>query len=317
MLMHPSGRPGSEVIDRAPVVLAVDREADPQVLAGPVALPLPAGLDEDGDGVGGLPVDPLDPAAQLLRRPQRVDQLEVVVGKQGREERPERPQQPPAPRGDLRSRTALGHLRCTYPQEGSRQPAGARSWADVRPRTRRPPTCDNRHHRGRARTPTHTRGIAGPMSCSSRTTRSSLPLWPFLGARRGPLGRKRRARADAHRGRDWDLMVADIELPGINGLEFIRTFKRGSTPVATLVLSGHASFDNAVAALRAGADDFMRKPVEPAGLIAKVDGSSSALTARRTARAPRGRPRRRRPSRRRRDRHRRDPAAPRRRRATP
>ena len=67
---------------RAPVVHAVDDHADPQVLAGLVARPLVAGLDDDRDGVVGLRLDPLDPPAQLARRPQRVDQLEVVVGQQ-------------------------------------------------------------------------------------------------------------------------------------------------------------------------------------------------------------------------------------------
>ena len=60
-------------------------------------------------------------------------------------------------------------------------------------------------------------------------------------------------------GRDWDLLVADIELPAMNGLELIREIKRTATTIATLVLSGHASFDYAVAALRAGADDYMRQ----------------------------------------------------------
>ena len=69
---------------------AVDDEADAQVLAGLVARPLPAGLDEDRHRVVGLALDALDAPAQLLRRPQRVDQLEVVVGQQRREQRAQR-----------------------------------------------------------------------------------------------------------------------------------------------------------------------------------------------------------------------------------
>ena len=55
------------------MVHAVDDDAYPQVLAGPVARPLVAGADQHGDGVRGLPVDPLDPAAQL-----RVDQSGLI-----------------------------------------------------------------------------------------------------------------------------------------------------------------------------------------------------------------------------------------------
>src|SRR4029079_7731616 len=51
---------------RAPVVHAVDHDADAQVLPGLVPRPLPPRLDEDRRGVGGLALDPLDPAAQLL-----------------------------------------------------------------------------------------------------------------------------------------------------------------------------------------------------------------------------------------------------------
>ena len=44
------------------MVDAVDDDADAQVLAGLVALPLVAGLDHDRDRVGRLALDPLDPA---------------------------------------------------------------------------------------------------------------------------------------------------------------------------------------------------------------------------------------------------------------
>ena len=61
----------------------VDDDADPQVLARLVALPLVAGADRDRGRVARLTVDPLDAAAQFLRRPERVDQLDVVVGEEG------------------------------------------------------------------------------------------------------------------------------------------------------------------------------------------------------------------------------------------
>jgi LmbE family N-acetylglucosaminyl deacetylase len=70
--------------------------------------------------------------------------------------------------------------------------------------------------------------------------------------------------------RDWDLIVADIELPAMNGLELIRQVRSKQTTVATLVLSGHASFEHAVEAMRVGADDYMHKPVQPPALIAKA-----------------------------------------------
>ncbi len=79
---------------------------------------------------------------------------------------------------------------------------------------------------------------------------------------------------------DFDLAVVDIGLPGISGLELIREVKQRDPMLSTLILTGEASFDNAVEAIRAGADDFMRKPVDGAELVAKV-GELTAISARR------------------------------------
>ncbi|MCB0861829.1 MAG: response regulator [Solirubrobacterales bacterium] len=83
---------------------------------------------------------------------------------------------------------------------------------------------------------------------------------------------------------DFDLLVVDIGLPGISGLDLIRKVKDRDPLLATLILTGEASFDNAVEAIRAGADDFMQKPVDGAELVAKV-GELTAVSARRRAKS--------------------------------
>jgi hypothetical protein len=60
-----------------PVAHAVDVQANSQELARLVPGPAIPRLHQDGRGVGRLVIDLHDPAAQLARRPQRVDQLEV------------------------------------------------------------------------------------------------------------------------------------------------------------------------------------------------------------------------------------------------
>ena len=70
--------------------------------------------------------------------------------------------------------------------------------------------------------------------------------------------------------RDWELLVADIELPGISGLQLIEAVKSKRPKLASLVLSGHASFEYAVAAMRVGADDYLTKPVDADPLVAKA-----------------------------------------------
>jgi LmbE family N-acetylglucosaminyl deacetylase/CheY-like chemotaxis protein len=82
--------------------------------------------------------------------------------------------------------------------------------------------------------------------------------------------------------KDWDLIITDIELPGMSGLELVMKLKSAQPHVATLILTGHRSFDNAVEAIRVGADDFLTKPVDRRTLIEKID-ELVALSARRKA----------------------------------
>src|SRR3569833_1164751 len=69
---------------RAPVVDAVDDDAQPHVLPGPVPDPVEARPDQHGGRAAPLGLDAFDSAAQLPGRPQGVEQLEVGVRAQGR-----------------------------------------------------------------------------------------------------------------------------------------------------------------------------------------------------------------------------------------
>jgi LmbE family N-acetylglucosaminyl deacetylase/CheY-like chemotaxis protein len=69
---------------------------------------------------------------------------------------------------------------------------------------------------------------------------------------------------------DWDLVISDVNLPGVSGLEFAREAKRVCPLAATLILTASASLDTAVGALRSGADDFLTKPIDARALVAKV-----------------------------------------------
>ncbi len=68
----------------------------------------------------------------------------------------------------------------------------------------------------------------------------------------------------------WDLLIVDINLPGINGIEFIQEVRGEDRNLAALIFSANATFDSAVAAIRAGADDYLRKPIEYDVFTAKV-----------------------------------------------
>ncbi|HUC59893.1 MAG TPA: response regulator [Streptosporangiaceae bacterium] len=68
----------------------------------------------------------------------------------------------------------------------------------------------------------------------------------------------------------WDLLITDIEMPGMTGIELLETIRAQSPALPVIVISAHATVDNALRALRSRADDFMQKPLRPDSLLATV-----------------------------------------------
>src|SRR3954468_10077914 len=67
----------------------------------------------------------------------------------------------------------------------------------------------------------------------------------------------------------FDLIVLDVMLPGLDGLEVCREIRRTSQ-VPILMLTARAELTDVVAGLECGADDYLRKPFEPAELVARL-----------------------------------------------
>ena len=68
---------------------------------------------------------------------------------------------------------------------------------------------------------------------------------------------------------NYDLVLLDIMLPGIDGYELLRQIKPTGTPVIFITAKG--SVQDRVQGLRAGADDYLVKPFEIVELIARVE----------------------------------------------
>jgi two-component system, LuxR family, response regulator FixJ len=66
-------------------------------------------------------------------------------------------------------------------------------------------------------------------------------------------------------------LVADVRMPGMDGLELMQELARRAIRLPVVLISGHADVPMAVAAIKAGAEDIIEKPINDAQLIAAVN----------------------------------------------
>jgi two-component system, NtrC family, response regulator AtoC len=59
-----------------------------------------------------------------------------------------------------------------------------------------------------------------------------------------------------------DLVVLDLQMPEMNGIEVLRRLRKDNTPVPVIVVTAHGSIERAVEAMKEGAYDFITKPVD-------------------------------------------------------
>jgi DNA-binding NtrC family response regulator len=67
-----------------------------------------------------------------------------------------------------------------------------------------------------------------------------------------------------------DLMLLDVRMPGLGGLEVVEVLRRRGSPIPILMISGYGDVETAVESLHLGADDFLTKPVDPEELSRRV-----------------------------------------------
>src|SRR5467141_4773083 len=66
-------------------------------------------------------------------------------------------------------------------------------------------------------------------------------------------------------------VVADVRMPGTDGLGLVRELARRNIALPVILISGHADVPMAVAAIKSGAEDFIEKPVDDVALIAAIN----------------------------------------------
>ena len=69
---------------------------------------------------------------------------------------------------------------------------------------------------------------------------------------------------------DYTVVLLDIGLPGISGIELLRSARTGGNPVPVLILTARDELDTRIEGLDIGADDYLLKPFEVGELLARI-----------------------------------------------
>jgi DNA-binding NtrC family response regulator len=68
----------------------------------------------------------------------------------------------------------------------------------------------------------------------------------------------------------WDLVITDIKMPGMSGLEVLQMVKEKEKDIPVIMITAYATVDMSIQALRKGAYDMLTKPFEPEELVYRI-----------------------------------------------
>jgi DNA-binding NtrC family response regulator len=75
-----------------------------------------------------------------------------------------------------------------------------------------------------------------------------------------------------------DVVVLDVRMPGMDGIETLRALKRQYPLTEVIMLTGHASLEVAIEGMELGAFDYLMKPVEIDDLLYKLQDANKRRT---------------------------------------
>jgi DNA-binding NtrC family response regulator len=75
---------------------------------------------------------------------------------------------------------------------------------------------------------------------------------------------------EALEGQDYAVLVADVKMPEVDGLQLLALARKRHPRVPVLMMSGYPTSDTVAAAMETGADGFLPKPFTPEELVSAV-----------------------------------------------
>lgn len=73
------------------------------------------------------------------------------------------------------------------------------------------------------------------------------------------------------RSKDVDVVVLDVLMPGLSGIDTLREMKRIRPLTEVIMLTGHATVETAIEGMKLGAFDYLMKPTEIEALVDKIN----------------------------------------------
>ena len=77
-----------------------------------------------------------------------------------------------------------------------------------------------------------------------------------------------------------DVVILDVRMPGVDGLEVLRWIKQKHPLVEVIMLTGHATFESAIEGMKLGAFDYLMKPSDIQVLLDKANEAYAKKQAR-------------------------------------
>ncbi|MFC1815562.1 sigma-54-dependent transcriptional regulator [Thermodesulfobacteriota bacterium] len=74
-----------------------------------------------------------------------------------------------------------------------------------------------------------------------------------------------------NKNRNVDVVILDVKMPGMDGIEVLREIKKTHPLIEVIMLTGHATVDTAIEGMKLGAYDYLMKPCELEELMLMVE----------------------------------------------